>query len=47
MFLGRFVGFLRALGPFTAGSLHMPYRQFLMYNALGGVLWTVTFVLLG
>jgi membrane protein DedA with SNARE-associated domain/membrane-associated phospholipid phosphatase len=47
VFLGRFVGFLRALAPFVAGSLRMPYRQFLFYNALGGVLWTASFVLLG
>jgi membrane protein DedA with SNARE-associated domain/membrane-associated phospholipid phosphatase len=47
VFLGRFVGFLRALGPFVAGSLRMPYGQFLTYNALGGALWTVSFVLLG
>jgi membrane protein DedA with SNARE-associated domain/membrane-associated phospholipid phosphatase len=47
VFLGRFVGFLRAFAPFVAGSLRMPYRQFLLYNALGGVLWTTSFVCLG
>ena len=47
VFLGRFIGFLRALAPFVAGSLRMPYGQFLMYNALGGALWTLSFVLLG
>jgi undecaprenyl-diphosphatase len=45
--LGRFVGFLRALAPFVAGSSRMPYPRFLFYNATGGVLWAVSFVLLG
>ncbi|PYO31789.1 MAG: DedA family protein [Gemmatimonadetes bacterium] len=45
--VGRFIGFARALVPFVAGASRMPYRIFLVYNALGAVLWTVTFVLLG
>jgi membrane protein DedA with SNARE-associated domain len=45
--LGRFVGFLRALAPFVAGASRMPYPRFLFYNATGGVLWAVSFVLLG
>ena len=47
VFLGRFVGFLRALAPFVAGSSRMRYRQFLTYNAVGGALWASGFVLLG
>ena len=47
VFLGRFVGFLRALAPFVAGSSRMRYGQFLTYNALGGILWSSSFVLLG
>lgn len=47
VFLGRFIGFARALVPFVAGASRMPYRQFLVYNALGAVLWTVGCVLLG
>ena len=47
VFLGRFVGFLRALAPFVAGSARMRYGQFLTYNALGGILWSSSFVLLG
>jgi membrane protein DedA with SNARE-associated domain len=35
------------LVPFVAGSSRMRYRQFLIYNAAGGILWTVGFVLLG
>lgn len=47
VFLGRFIGFLRALAPFVAGSSRMPYRAFLPYNVAGGIIWAVTFVLLG
>jgi membrane protein DedA with SNARE-associated domain len=47
VFLGRFVGFARALVPFVAGASRMPYRRFLIADALGAVLWTVGFVLLG
>jgi undecaprenyl-diphosphatase len=47
VFLGRFIGFARALVPFLAGTSRMPYRQFLIYNALGAVLWTIGCVLLG
>ena len=45
--IGRFVGFLRAMAPFVAGASCMPYRRFLLYNALGAVLWVVALVLLG
>jgi undecaprenyl-diphosphatase len=44
---GRFIGFLRALAPFIAGAARMPYRQFLLYNMLGGVLWAMGCVWLG
>jgi undecaprenyl-diphosphatase len=47
VFLGRFVGFARALVPFLAGSSRMPYRQFLPYNAMGAILWSIAVVLLG
>jgi len=47
VFLGRFVAFLRAVMPFLAGTAHMRYRQFLLYNAAGGLVWGVGSVLLG
>ncbi|SRR5579884_44426 len=47
IFLGRFVGFLRALVPFIAGASRMPYFRFLVYNVLGGTLWSISFVCLG
>jgi len=47
VFLGRFVGFARALVPFLAGSSQMVYRKFLPYNILGAVLWASAVTLLG
>ncbi|HSI81171.1 MAG TPA: VTT domain-containing protein [Solirubrobacterales bacterium] len=45
--IGRFIGVVRALAPFVAGSSGLPYRAFLPYSILGTGLWTATFVLLG
>jgi membrane protein DedA with SNARE-associated domain len=45
--LGRFVGVLRALAPFVAGSSRMPYPVFLVYNAAGAILWATAAVLAG
>jgi membrane protein DedA with SNARE-associated domain/membrane-associated phospholipid phosphatase len=47
VFLGRFIGVLRALVPALAGMSHMPYRTFLPWNAAGGIIWAPSFVLLG
>src|SRR3954470_14168671 len=47
VFLGRWTAFFRAVMPALAGSVEMPYRKFLAYNALGGVGWSVAVVLLG
>ncbi len=45
--LGRWVGLLRALVPSLAGMGRMPYRRFLVWNAIGGLLWASTIVLVG
>jgi membrane protein DedA with SNARE-associated domain len=45
--VARFIGFLRALAPFAAGSSRMPYRSFLLCNVVGAVVWAVAFVSLG
>ncbi|MFE6055235.1 DedA family protein [Kitasatospora sp. NPDC056446] len=47
VFVGRFIAFFRPLVPSLAGMSRMPYRRFLLYNALGGVAWGVGFTLLG
>jgi membrane protein DedA with SNARE-associated domain len=47
VFIGRFIGFARALVPFVAGASRMPYRKFFLYDFLGATLWTISFVTLG
>ncbi|MBI3826345.1 MAG: DedA family protein [Candidatus Rokubacteria bacterium] len=47
VFLGRFVGLLRALAPFVAGASRMRYPRFLAYNVAGGILWAIVMVGLG
>ncbi len=45
--LGRFVGLVRAIAPFLAGSSGMSLRRFLPYDIIGAGLWASTFILLG
>src|SRR3954467_14892713 len=45
--LGRFVGLVRAIAPFLAGSSGMALRRFVPYDVVGAGLWGSTFVLLG
>jgi membrane-associated protein len=47
VFLGRFVVFLRAVMPAAAGAARVPYRTFLFYNVVGGLIWGVGYCLLG
>jgi membrane protein DedA with SNARE-associated domain len=47
VFLSRFTAFLRAVMPGMAGASQMPYRKFLLFNALGGATWGLGFTLLG
>lgn len=47
VFLGRWIALFRALMPALAGTARMPYPTFLVWNALGGVTWGVTVVVLG
>jgi membrane protein DedA with SNARE-associated domain len=47
VFIGRFTAFLRAVMPGLAGMSRMNYRRFLIANALGGIIWGVSFTLLG
>ncbi len=47
VFFGRFIGFLRALAPFSAGMAGMHYNRFIRYNAPGALLWSFCFTLLG
>jgi undecaprenyl-diphosphatase len=47
IFIGRFVGIVRALAPFIAGSSGMRYRAFLPYSVLGTGLWSTAHILIG
>jgi membrane-associated protein len=47
VFLGRWIAFFRAVMPFLAGSARMPYPKFLAWNALGGIAWGATVVVIG
>jgi membrane protein DedA with SNARE-associated domain len=45
--LGRLTAVLRALMPSMAGMSGMRYRTFLLWNAIGGLIWAPGCVLLG
>lgn len=47
IFLGRFVGLVRAIAPFLAGSGDMRLRRFAPYDVLGAGIWGTTYCLLG
>jgi membrane protein DedA with SNARE-associated domain/membrane-associated phospholipid phosphatase len=45
--IGRFIGLVRALAPFVAGSSGLAYRRFIPYSIVGCGLWATTFCVLG
>ncbi len=45
--LARFVPIVRAFVPVMAGTSHMRYRTFLVYDIVGGILWGVGVTMLG
>jgi undecaprenyl-diphosphatase len=45
--IGRFIGLVRALAPFIAGTSKMPMKQFLPYDIIGAGAWAITFCVLG
>ncbi len=47
IFIGRFVGIVRALAPFVAGSSGMRYGAFVPYSILGTGLWSSLHILVG
>lgn len=43
VFFGRFVSVLRTFAAFLAGTVRMAWPRFLLYNALGGLVWSAIF----
>ncbi len=43
----RFMPFFRTFAPFIAGTGHMNFGKFTLFNAIGGVTWVSLFVLVG
>lgn len=47
VFLGRFFSLLRTYVALFAGMNRMPWRSFLLWNAMGGIVWAIVFGVLG
>jgi len=47
IFIGRWIGVVRALAPFVAGSSKMRYGAFVPYSILGTGLWASAHILIG
>lgn len=45
--LARFVPIVRTLAPVMAGTAKMKYRTFIIFNAVGAILWGIGITLLG
>jgi membrane protein DedA with SNARE-associated domain/membrane-associated phospholipid phosphatase len=45
--IGRFIGLVRALAPFIAGSSGLAYGRFIPYSIVGTGLWSTAFCVLG
>lgn len=47
MLVAHFIPVVRAFVPVTAGAAKMPYRQFMVFDAIGDIAWTLAITFLG
>lgn len=47
LIIGRMNPVTRSIAPFIVGNERVSFAKFLFYDILGGILWVVTFVLIG
>jgi membrane protein DedA with SNARE-associated domain len=47
VFIARFITGLRVFGAFLAGASGLPWHTFLVYNAAGAIVWSITIALAG
>ena len=47
LIISRFLPIVRTFAPILAGLIHMNFRQFMLYNLIGGAIWVVTLVTAG
>jgi membrane-associated protein len=45
--LARFVPYVRTFAPMVAGAARMHYPKFFVYNVIGALVWTISFVSVG
>ena len=47
VFIARFMPIIRTIVPFVVGMGKLDYKKFIMFNALGGIIWVTLFLCLG
>jgi membrane protein DedA with SNARE-associated domain len=43
VFFGRFISILRTYAAFFAGASQMPWHRFFLFNAAGGIIWSLAY----